>query len=335
MPGNDIYNHNRACVTLSFVTADGRRFMGNSVVLNTVADKDTLVSTLAKYSFSTQDLLYYIPESILIPFDVLATNFSAPLPALPSVPCLLKMPMGSSGDGVYYISTPSELLPIIQQNYQAAIAEKGFLESLVQSRGTVPQLILQAEIPSYILPSRRKFSLRSYVLILVSSTNLTMHLYSDIEVRLAAVPMSDDCGVARDRSMHITNGAGKSDTTRCLLTDVPELLTFSDRVAAFMTTLFGTYLRPEIVENARVDVEGIRGGAEEVRSCLAGVDLMIDSGECVKLLEINVNPAAPPENVVGGEFRDHLVTFGRELVTVTKGEESGKFERIAFVKLGE
>jgi hypothetical protein len=314
-------------MTLSFVVQTPTSlltFSGNCKALAGLCDKDILVSTLES---CTDDTSRFIPPSFLIPYD--ATS----LPEMPSFPAVLKMPLGSCGEGVFFVSSIAEVQEIVANNYQRAVAEKGLLQSLLSINGYIPSLVLQAEIKTKVLSCSRKFSLRSYMLLVVDDNEeeYSMHLYDKVEVRLASKSMDNSLDV-RDRQAHITNGAGGSDTTRCLLEDVPELVKEHGKIMAFMRSLFVDCLDKDIRSRILASrEEGRQANARvgERAFAFAGVDLMIDELSNVKCLEINVNPAAPPKGVASEDFEAHLVRLAKQVYHTARGAEQeegdGKF----------
>lgn len=57
----------------------------------------------------------------------------------------------------------------------------------------------------------------------------------------------------------------------------------------------------------------------------AGLDIMMTDDMRFYLLEVNVNPAAPPEDCVTPEFKDHLVGMMTDLTDLVLGKRLGKF----------
>ncbi|GMI28779.1 hypothetical protein TeGR_g4107 [Tetraparma gracilis] len=314
LPGNAGYAHNRQPATLSFTSgtppslASGEpalRAMCSSALLFPVDSKDLLVSTLsACCRRAGVPLSSVIPESILLPHDC------AQVPALPSAPSVLKLPLGSCGDGVFFVSSRAAVAELLASNLANVKAAGPDLLASLPRRATPPSLVLQAEVPPH--PHKRRFSLRAHVLLRSLPGGYRAWRHARTEVRLAA--REHGGGGGRDRDAHITNGAGGKDTERTLLAEVPELARYEGAVAAFVGALFGRVLPFGLEERG-----GVEGG--ELRYALAGVDLMLDDVGRVVLLEVNSNPACAPREVVSGAFEEHLLGFGGDLLRKMAGPE--------------
>ncbi len=216
---------------------------------------------------------------------------------------------------------------MVEDNYRGAMAERWLIDQLLATRGSIPEMVLQAEIRTLVLSCRRKFSLRSYILVVNEIDECVMYLHHRVEVRLAPKPMVEGGlgdGSYRDRGAHITNGAGGSATTRCLLEDVEELAGRRADIHDFMRRLFVDVVCGDIVARAaaeRAEREPERAGRQ---FAFAGVDLMVDEAGKIQCLEVNVNPAAPPKGVSDERFEAHLVQLAKELFWVVsdRGEST-------------
>ena len=108
-------------------------------------------------------------------FPLLATTSNTPPSSL-----LLKAPLGSGGDSLYFVNSTSDILAIIQAHRIKAEATPGFIESLREEHGgTVPSWSLQAIVPSVVLSNQRKCQIRAYVVF----CDAELFLYTDYEVR--------------------------------------------------------------------------------------------------------------------------------------------------------
>ena len=58
---------------------------------------------------------------------------------------------------------------------------------------------------------------------------------------------------------------------------------------------------------------------------VAGLDLMLTEDNQVFLLEVNVNPAAPPPEIVSENFTKHLEGFLHDLIDLVVGAPSPNF----------
>ena len=204
-------------------------------------------------------------------------------------------------------------------------------------------LVLQAEVyPSLLIRSRRKFHIRSYVVVVERSDDevLDMYIYGRHEVRIAGLPVVDGKEAERDRNplAHITNGALSNQTERVLLDQVPELLQLNipHKLELFVAQVFATHLLSDISRRIGNNNDTNNGTSSSSATSsmttsytpplqefsVAGLDIMITEDLRLYLLEVNVNPAAPPKKMCDVAFAEHLHGFFRDLVNlVTLGDE--------------
>lgn len=112
--------------------------------LDGVDDKDELVRTMQRCRC---DHLNLSPPSVLLNWDVthdecinvvgeqlptLETNTSDPKFAV------LKEPMGSQGQGIYFVKTADEILEIVQDHRKRASEDPNFLDDLIEKKGRIP-----------------------------------------------------------------------------------------------------------------------------------------------------------------------------------------------------
>ena len=380
---------------------------GTSTVLKNLEDKDVLCRTLIKWNCE-----HLCPPTILLPWDVcdeqkwkvFCGQIQTCLPhvfnstydhnsssryndfkQMPAPCAVLKTPLGSRGEGIYFVNTLQEIYDKAEKNKQNALAEKGFLKWIQKSKGRIPSWVLQAEIypPFLIREKRKKFHLRSYVLIMEdmydgydncnisidesytkkerdskkSSLNYQCSIYKHHEVRIASESFISSTTSSNDnrtsfahcRQAYITNGAGSDKTERCLLPQVPELvsLNVNDKLDSFMAEMFGVHLLPEIQNQIRKKKQQIKSKINNINTTdifhknqyqnnknqsydmkslsphyfveftIAGVDIMMNSKGQLYLLEMNVNPAAPPKSALeknDNGFHQHLVSFLSNLI---------------------
>lgn len=271
---------------------------------------------------------------------------------------VLKTPMGSCGAGVFFIAANneddkySEAWNIISQNYFKAMSKiDGFIDRVCQSGNQtrqIPSWVLQKEIrPPLLIAGNRKFHIRSYVVVMEDKADnddvkLHVFIYNRHEIRIASVPVAtiptaaesvdingptspDNWNLERDRNAHITNGAGSVGTTRCLLHDVQELnkSNIQEQLELFLARAFGVHLIPEMTDRVRNSyTDDKKSDSPITKHAMAGVDIMMDAHFNFWILEVNVNPAAPPEEVLTPQpstisdtmhykmdFRHHLIGF--------------------------
>jgi hypothetical protein len=258
---------------------------------------------------------------------------------------VLKEPMGSRGTGVFFVRDADEIHTIIEEHRQRAISEDGFLDNLIAQKGRIPSWVLQAEVnPCLLIRDRRKFHIRTYVVCVESNALLDepldgeeeedlmkTYIYNRHEIRIAKeslVASDEEASGRRNRGAHITE-----TLKRKLLQDEPELVKrkLGAKVESFVATAVEA-LRPDMERRIVMSAEALEGENENSRGCtvlphkfaIAGLDLMVTEDERIYLLEVNVNPAAPPPETVPGEFQSHLTGFFRdtmELVT-SRGESA-------------
>lgn len=149
-------------------------------------------------------------------------------------------------------------------------------------------------------------------------------LYNRHEVRIAGHPVAEN-DLGRDRLSHITNGALSNSTERCLIQDEEELRSrgIQKKVEVFVATTFAKHLVHDI--RRRVQVSASQDNDIAVKFGVAGLDLMVTETNRIYLLEVNVNPAAPPLEMVTDSFKDHLTGFMYDLVELVVGQTPPNF----------
>jgi hypothetical protein len=135
-----------------------------------------------------------MPRTELIPHDcddeaLIPDLLLTPSSASPSPQWLLKAPLGSGGDSLYFVSSKCDALAIMRAHRVKAENTPGFLEGLrADYGGSVPSWSLQSIIPSVVLSNERKCQVRAYVIYCDSE----LYLYTDYEVRQPMWIKSDD-----------------------------------------------------------------------------------------------------------------------------------------------
>ena len=193
-----------------------------------------------------------------------------------------------------------------------------------------PLEVLQAEVvPSLLILGRRKFHIRTYVVILEtlwSPNLLETYIFNRHEVCVAGVPVPEN-DTDRNREANITNGALSSSTERLLLDDVEELASrgLKDKIELFVATTFGADLVRDIAGRIRVSA---RNDSNDIiqKFAVAGLDLMVTEDNRIYLLEVNLNPSAPPEDSVSESFKEHLKGFLHDVTDLVVGKISPNFE---------
>jgi hypothetical protein len=299
-------------------------------VFDCLGDKDLLAVATAKDAV----LASIIPASTVVDWD--ATDIEQvkfpPLNSTALSPPLyvLKPALGCQGVGILFVRNEKEVLEVITGDAERARAERGFIENVLASHGRMPQWVLQTYIPSMlILDDRRKFHLRAYVIVHEQRESENMlYFYDAFECRIANQPYTDDYS---KRKAHITNGAGGSDTDRCMLHEVTELTSgnIGDIMRGFLRELFhpraslrqlivGGMPAPDMVLASDMGIHDV--------FALAALDVMIDIEGRPWLLEVNAkSPASPPQGMGSNAFQDHLVRFGLDLLHLAMGHQVERF----------
>jgi hypothetical protein len=373
----------RGCKDVDELYCSHYYFHGTSSAMDGLADKDEFVRTMKRYRCE-----YLSPPTILIDWDA-SESFcrSVRFPTLGEIEsttttttttttmlneftttdhnndnhfvAVLKTPLGSRGEGVYFISHTEELLRYVRQNYIRAVEEgQGkFLQQIYDCKGRIPSWVLQAEIypPMLLLheQKKKKFHIRSYIVVkerkrnndLMDNNNntdtLDVYIYNRHEVRVASAPFHHDntakieknnfisapadnhasfsyCGPQRNRHAHITNGASSDETKRYLLHHVAELAPISHRLELFLAQAFGRDLLPNMLTLMSFNNRDISKECTEsstvAKFAFSGVDIMLDDSGRFYILEVNVNPATPPKEVIDVIFQRHLVDLCKDLI---------------------
>lgn len=146
---------------------------------------------------------------------------------------------------------------------------------------------------------------------------LEVFVYNRHEVRMASTSVVDD-PEDRDRNAHITNGSDSQESKRVLLGSIPELADrgLKDKIETFIAASFGIHLLPDMLARVKLSANQQTNGADQFvrKFAVAGLDMMICEDDRIYLLEVNVNPSAPPANLVDTEFREHLKGFMQDLI---------------------
>lgn len=116
---------------------------GSSAALDSLEDKDELVRTIQRCRC---EHLNISPPSVLISWDVSEDEckrvLGDSLPVLPankdSVYAVLKEPLGSQGEGVFFVKDAAEIHKIVQEHRQRAQKEPGLLDQLIAAKGRIP-----------------------------------------------------------------------------------------------------------------------------------------------------------------------------------------------------
>lgn len=216
-----------------------------------------------------------MPPTTLISFDC-SEEASIPDISSSSTPALLKAPLGSGGDSLYFVTSKADVLSIIQAHRAKAERTPGFLDGLRSDYGgSVPSWSLQSVIPSVVLSNERKCQVRAYIILCDSE----LYLYTNYEVRQpmwvksenqeegAAIPAEDIAPTLQadlDFCSNCTDGArpynlrrSKTHTERMVITEVEGMLgeeSTRDNITSVMLTAFRA-LKPKILSESYHSLE--------------------------------------------------------------------------------
>ena len=150
---------------------------------------------------------------------------------------------------------------------------------------------------------------------------LDMYIYNQHEVRIAGTAIEEE-DEDRNPLAHITNGALSNTTERVLLHEVDELVQrqIQAKTEVFVAETFGKHLLQDIARRINVSSADPEANGVTNKFALAGLDIMVTEDNSVYLLEVNANPAAPPESMVDAKFKQHLQGFFHELMDLVIGK---------------
>jgi hypothetical protein len=155
---------------------------------------------------------------------------------------------------------------------------------------------------------------------------MDLYIFNRHEIRIAGVPIPKDTS-ERNPLSHITNGALSTATERVLLTDVDDLTRreLQGKTEAFVAETFGKHLLIDIVRRISVSSQEPDANGFIRKFAVAGLDIMVTEDNKIYLLEVNANPASPPESTLSDSFKQHLQGFFHELIDLVVGKSSPNF----------
>jgi hypothetical protein len=269
-----------------------------------------------------------MPNTSLIAWDVQTVDA---LGNLPRFPALLKAPLGSGGDSLYYVHDPEDILTICRSHREKALTDPSFIVNLQLQYGCIPSWSLQEIFPTFVLGNDRKCQLRAYVVFCEGD----IYLYSGYEVRQPLWEKSDqvdskapspmlafdlDC-CKGSAAVPYNYGRSKVHTDRLMLEEVSELSNPAVResITAVMVKAFQALLpaiRSHMLKSQDRCIASEKGfRLREVG--VAGVDLLVDPSHVVRIVELNNNPAMPqPHKNMTEKYRAHLKAFVGSVVAL-------------------
>lgn len=159
---------------------------------------------------------------------------------------------------------------------------------------------------------------------------LDVLIHNRHEVRIAGSSVNDESLEGnRDPLAHITNGASSETTERTLLTRVPELAHLQQELERFLAGAMQSFM-PDIKRRVEYSAsqETSPPLADIRKFAIAGVDIVMTEEGRFYILEFNVNPAAPPQDVTSQLFKEHLVGWMNDLIDLIMGKPSPNFVNI-------
>ena len=113
---------------------------GTSAALDGLEDKDELVRTMQRCRCEQLEMC---PPSLLIKWDMSRDELDLYLPSLPTMSndhcmAVLKEPMGSSGDGIYFCQTIPEVYQQMERHKNMALEKEDFLDNIMNTKGRMP-----------------------------------------------------------------------------------------------------------------------------------------------------------------------------------------------------
>lgn len=114
---------------------------GTSAALDGLEDKDELVRTMQRCRC---EHLNIGPPSILIKWDITREELGNYVPQLPVLPnhshdiAVLKEPMGSRGEGIYFVKSADEAFAQIDRHRVQALGEPDLLDNIMGKKGRMP-----------------------------------------------------------------------------------------------------------------------------------------------------------------------------------------------------
>ena len=113
---------------------------GTSAALDGLEDKDELVRTMQRCRC---EHLNIGPPSILIKWDITRDELENYVPSLPTLHkshsiAVLKEPMGSRGEGIYFVSSNDEAYVHIEKHRMQALEQPDMLDNIMNQKGRMP-----------------------------------------------------------------------------------------------------------------------------------------------------------------------------------------------------
>lgn len=166
----------------------------DSPALSFMDPKDVLCREL-----HTRQVIDVMPDTALIPWDIEDYLDSFSFPAFPTLPALLKAPLGSGGFGLYFVYHKEDILQVIHQHRKRAEAERQTLAS-IQKQECYSKFPLSWSLQAMINPIRcdipllqedinnpdfhqKTLNRKSQIRVYLVECNGHLYMYDKVEVR--------------------------------------------------------------------------------------------------------------------------------------------------------
>jgi hypothetical protein len=248
---------------------------------------------------------------------------------LPTVPALLKAPLGSAGDCLYFVRSPADVLCVVNNHKLRAESVPNFIDGLIGQYGKVPSWSLQELFPTLVLRNARKCQLRAYLVFVAGE----LFLYLDYEIRQphwdesSSAESSPNISPLLQVDLEMCEGSSavpynfrrsKPSTSRLMLNEVAELKghDIEQKVTKLIERSFMP-LKDLFRANGLTETCDVPGEVfTTLEMAVAGLDILLDSSTYEpKIVELNNNPAMPQEGKkMTPQYRDHLHHLARNII---------------------
>lgn len=297
--------------------------------------KDALFSALNSHTRSSSidssidSTFQAMPYSVLLPWDVDSSfDFS-----LPSIPALLKAPLGCGGNGLYFVTSKEDCIAIAKAHAHRALTTGNFLATLQRDYGRIPMWSLQSVVESLRVMGGHKCQIRVYIVL----KEQHLYLYTGFEVRVpiwstaeatckeevVSEALAFDIAMCEGTTARPYNqNREKKSTGRYTFEEIPELGHVEYiKVKEHIIEAF-SLLKNNILEHTK---DMLLFDCEEVhinQLAIAGVDILIDTTYKPWIVEMNNNPAMPSQNRdMSEDYQQHLREVMRKFVVFGLSED--------------
>ena len=279
-----------------------------------------------------------MPPTLLLPWDLSDES----LIEWNDYPALLKAPLGSGGNSLYFVNSPKDVISIVKSHAHQAASIPQFLDSLRMQYHRIPSWSLQKVVNS-IRFHQQKCQFRVYLIALKDQ----IFAYHQVEVRLPLwddQPSDSNASVAlvfdqkmcqNSTALPYNHKRNKTETKRFVLEELRDLPTdvIQQNIKQLMKDAFSIlaqyfqhlYRKYESESSSHTSTLNLR------QLAIAGVDIMVDEDCRPYIVELNNNPAMPASSKqMSFAYRSHLIRFVKDIILFgIDGDEHDCFERIS------